>query len=53
MNLQLFRDGNELSLFFELRPVTGEARWDVLTQMLADATASSSNSSAPPKALPS
>ena len=53
MNLQLFRDGNELSLFVELRPVTGEARWDVLTQMLADAAASSSNSSAPPKALPS
>jgi len=53
MELRLFRDGNELSLFVELRPLHGDARWDVLTQMLADAAASSSHSSAPPEALPS
>jgi S1-C subfamily serine protease len=35
--LRLFRDGNEFSLFVELRPVQGEARWEVLAQMLADA----------------
>lgn len=52
MALRLFRDGNEFALFVELRPVEGEARWDVLTQMLADAPLPASSGSAPPKALP-
>jgi len=37
MALRLFRDGTELSLFVELRPVHGDARWEVLTQMLDQA----------------
>jgi S1-C subfamily serine protease len=54
MALRLFRDGNELSLFVELRPVHGEAKWEVLSQMLAEAPlAGSSGSVPPPKALPS
>jgi S1-C subfamily serine protease len=51
--LRLFRDGNELSLFVELRPIQGEARWDVLAQMLADARLGTEDSQAPPKPLPS
>jgi S1-C subfamily serine protease len=53
MDLRLFRDGHEFSLFVALRPVEGEARWDVLAQMLADARLGSADSAAPPKALPS
>jgi len=52
MDLRLFRDGNEFSLFVALRPVEGDAKWDVLAQMLADARLGVS-SEAPPKALPS
>lgn len=53
MDLRLFRDGSELSLFVALRPVEGEARWDVLAQMLADARLGVSDSAPAPKALPS
>jgi len=53
MALRLFREGNEFSLFVELRPVHGEARWEVLTQMLADARLGAESSVAPPKELPS
>jgi len=54
MALRLFRDGIELSLFVELRPVQGDARWDVLTQMLANAPHIAAAPSSPvPKALPS
>jgi len=54
MALRLFRDGNELALFVELRPVEGDARWEVLAQMIADAPpVGSSDSGVPPKSLPS
>lgn len=53
MNLRVFRDGNELTLFVELRPVAGEASWEVLAQMLADARLGSESSAPPPKPLPS
>jgi len=53
MDLRLFRDGNELLLFVALRPVEGEARWEVLAQMLADARLGSESSAPPPKPLPS
>lgn len=52
MALRLFRDGTEFSLFVELRPLEGEARWDALAQMLADARLGC-DSEPPPKALPS
>jgi len=53
MALRLFRDGQEFSLFVTLRPVEGEARWDVLAQMLAEARLGVNDSAPPPKALPS
>src|SRR4051812_27950468 len=54
MALRLFRDGSEVALFIELRPVEGDARWEVLSQMLANApSVGSSGSDAPPKGLPS
>jgi len=53
MALRLFRDGQEFSLFVALRPVEGEARWDVLAQMLAEARLGVSDSVPPPKPLPS
>jgi len=52
MDLRLFRDGNEFSLFVALRPVEGDAKWDVLAQMLADARLGVPSEAAP-KALPS
>lgn len=53
MDLRLFRDGREFSLFVALRPVEGDAKWDVLAQMLADARLGVSDSGPPSKALPS
>jgi S1-C subfamily serine protease len=52
MALRLFRDGHEFSLFVELRPVEGEAKWDVLAQMLASAGVPAAAEAAP-KAIPS
>ncbi|HYP99599.1 MAG TPA: PDZ domain-containing protein [Polyangiaceae bacterium] len=52
MDLRLFRDGTEFSLFVELRPLEGEARWEALTQMLADARVGA-ESEPPPKSIPS
>jgi len=52
MDLRLFRDGKEFSLFVALRRVEGDAKWDVLAQMLADARLGLP-SEALPKALPS